>query len=140
MHSLGVLSHPVLLPGIENVSRQGFSCVILIHPNHQWMLSILSLSEHNLQILYYLASTKDVFHCPISWNNVLYHMITTFKSLTLTAIRKNNVTSRKQNAFKYIWGILQLVNSFFFFFFSPLAYTRNVQRSSSNLLFVETGS
>lgn len=84
VHTLGVLcrdwQHLILclLSGIENVPSQGFSCVILIHPNHQWIFSILSLSEHNFLIQYYLASTKDVFHCPVSWNNALYHMISTF--------------------------------------------------------------
>lgn len=63
--------------------------------------------------------TKEVFHCPVSCNNVLYHMITTFKSLLLTAIRKNNVTSRIQIAFRYVLGILQLVNSFYFHWFIP---------------------
>jgi len=50
-------------------------------------------------------------------------MISTSKSLSLTTVGKNNLTSRTQIAFRYVLDILQLVRSF-----SPLAYTRKAQR------------
>lgn len=120
MHILGVLGRDC-----QHLALCLFSQVLKMSLDKYFLVSSSStpvtngffqfcLSNHNFLILYYLAPTVDVFHCPLSWNYVLYHMITTFKSLSLTAIRKNNVTSRIQIAFRYVLGILQLVSSFFF--------------------------